>query len=103
MGSLRAVRFDPAADRGIKWAVLRIILCLMLYVFMLTPVLSLLLPLSRMIKVVVMLFVVSPVAYALGAPLVLDWPPSGAKRIEPCPGRWAFSSYLWLQPSPWAV
>jgi hypothetical protein len=85
-GSFRARRFDPASDRGIKWAVLRIILCLMLYVFLLTPALSLLLPLSGGIKMVAVLLVVSPVAYAMGAPLSLGFASltGSSDRTVPC-------------------
>lgn len=70
-GSYRASKTDPFSDRGIKWTVVRIITCLVLYVFLLIPVLSVLLPLSNLIKVVAILIVVAPAAFTTGLPFPL--------------------------------
>lgn len=70
-GSYSASKYDPLSDKGVKWAVLRIMLCLVLYVFLLIPVLSLLIPLSPMIKIVISLFITAPAAYTMGLPLAL--------------------------------
>ena len=70
-GSCRASKLDPFSDRGIKWSIVRIITCLVLYVFLLIPVLSVLLPLAGLIKVVTMLIVTAPVAFIAGMPFPL--------------------------------
>jgi len=68
-GSYRASKCDPLSDQGIKWAVSRIMICLVLYVFLLIPVLSLLIPLAPMIKILISLLIIAPVAYTMGLPL----------------------------------
>jgi hypothetical protein len=65
-GSYRTSMLDPFSDRGIKWAVVRVITCLILYIFILTPVLSVLIPLSPLIKITTMLIVIAPVAFTIG-------------------------------------
>jgi len=70
-GSYRTSKLDPFSDRGIKWSIVRIITCLVLYVFLLIPVLSVLLPLAGLIKVVTMLIITAPVAFIAGMPFPL--------------------------------
>jgi hypothetical protein len=71
IGIYRASRFDPLSDQGVKWSVVRTIICLLAYVFILIPVLSLLLSLSPAVKKAAFLLVTLPVAYAAGIFLAL--------------------------------
>ena len=71
IGAYRAFRFDPFHDQGIKWSVLRMVICLVAYMFILIPILSLLLSLSPIVKKVTFLLVTAPVAYAAGISLSL--------------------------------
>ncbi|NLN60303.1 MAG: hypothetical protein GX147_06300 [Deltaproteobacteria bacterium] len=72
-GSYRAFKFDPFSDEGIKWAVIRIIICLVLYIFLLIPVLSVLIPLASIIKVTTILIMMAPLAFIAGVPLPLGF------------------------------
>ena len=71
IGAYRALRFDPFHDQGIKWSVLRMVVCLVVYIFILIPVLSLLLSLSPLVKTAAFLLVTAPVAYMAGISLAL--------------------------------
>ena len=91
-GSFRASKFDPLSDKGVKWAVLRIMMCLALYVFLLIPVLSLLIPLSPAIKIMISLLIAAPVSYTMGLPLSL-----GIVALQERTGNmlpWAFGIYV---------
>jgi hypothetical protein len=92
LGSFRASKFDPLSDQGIKWAVPRIMICLVLYIFLLIPVLSLLISLAPVIKAAVVLLVVAPAAYAVG-PLL----PLGLTILRERMGHllpWALGTYV---------
>ncbi len=91
-GSARASKLDPLSDRGIKWAVVRIITCLVLYIFLLTPVLSVLIPLSSLIKVATILIVTAPVAFTAGLPLPLGLSCLRERTSFFLP--WAFGIYI---------
>jgi lipid-A-disaccharide synthase-like uncharacterized protein len=71
IGAYRATRFDPLNDQGIKWSVLRTVICLVAYMFILIPVLTLLLPMSPIVKKAAFLLVTAPVAYTAGVSLGL--------------------------------
>ena len=71
IGAYRVSRFNPFNDQGIKWSVLRMAICLVAYMFMLVPVLSLLLSMSPIIKKAAFLLFTAPVAYMAGISLSL--------------------------------
>ena len=90
-GSYHAAKFDPLSAKGVKWAVLRIIICLVLYVFLLTPVLSLLIPLSKMIKIMVILIMLAPISFAMGLPFPLGLSSLQEKTGYLLPWAWSIN------------